>query len=183
MEAVKHDVVPAMAATPIAPGAASSSAYSPTFSLPSAVDCGSDEVIELPGDAQDLSGIVAAVLRRPEIGVVECPVAVPGCPTGRLTVMRDRSLALVAVASRGLTELRSIGRAFQWMLENRALIAMAIPQFAIDTNKTPTIILLVDQADISGELLRPLMQAEHVKVRAYRTLRWAGRSGLLLEAA
>ncbi|QOV90612.1 hypothetical protein [Humisphaera borealis] len=143
----------------------------------------SDDVIDLPGDADDINGILSAVLRRAEFGVVECPIGVPSCPNGRLAVTRDRGLAIVAAASRGLSELRAIGKAFQWMLENRSLIAMAMPQFAIDTNKTPAIILLVDQADITGDLLRPMMQADHVMVRAYRTLKWAGRTGLLLEAA
>ena len=89
-------------------------------SLQMASSC--DDVIELPGDATDISGILSAILRRPEFGVIECPLEVPACATGRLAVTRDRGLALVAAASRGLSELRTIGRAFQWMLENRALI-------------------------------------------------------------
>lgn len=144
---------------------------------------GTDDVIELSGDATNPAGILAAVLHRSEFGMVETPVAIPGCPAAKLVVTRERGLAVVAAATRGLKELRSIGKAFQWMNENRALVAMAVPQLSIDASKTPSVILLVDQADITGELLRPMMQAEHVTVRAYRTLRWAGRQGLLLEAA
>jgi len=150
--------------------------------LPSGMS-GIDDVIDLPGDARDVGGILSAVLRRPEFGVIECPLAVPGCAAGRLAISRDRGLTLVAVASHGLSELRSIGRAYQWMLENQPLIAMAMPQFALDPSRRPSVLLLVDQSDVSGELLRPLMQAGNVVVRAYRTLRWAGRTGLLLEAA
>lgn len=175
---------PTVAATPAPPK--NSEAPMPRMTLTSDVPQNAmpdDEVIELNGDGSDASGVLSAVLHRRDLGLVECPLGVPGCPAGRLAVSRDRGLTLVAAASRGLTELRSIGKAFQWMLENRSLIAMAMPQFAIDAGKTPSILLLVDQADISGDLLRPMMQADHVSVRAYRTLRWGGRTGLLLEAA
>jgi hypothetical protein len=147
------------------------------------VPAAGDDVIDLPGEASDAAGILAAVIRRPEFGLVECPVAVPGCPAGRLAVARGGGLTLIAAATRGLPELRAIGKAFQWMLENRGLVAMAVPQFAIDPARVPTVVLLVDQADISADLLAPMMQAGHVTVRAYRTLRWGGRTGLLLDAA
>lgn len=158
-------------------------AAAPSMSIAAAAQPAADDVIDLPGEAFDVPGILAAFVRRPEFGMVECPVGVPGCPAGRLAVTRDGGLALVAAASRGLPELRAIGKAFQWMLENRALVAMAVPQLAIDAARRPRVVLLVDQADISADLLAPMMQAEHVAVRAYRTLRWGGRTGLLLDAA
>jgi hypothetical protein len=42
---------------------------------------------------------------------------------------------------------------------------------------------IVDQADVSAEIMRPLLQNNHVTVQAYRTLRWGGKTGLLLEPA
>lgn len=142
-----------------------------------------DEILELTGDAVDGASILAAVLRRSDWGLVECPVTPPMCPAAKLAVSRDRGLVLVAAATRGLTELRAIGAAYRWMNENRALIAMAMPQFAIDVHRLAALHLLVDQSDISAELLRPMVQTAQVNVHAYRTLRWAGRRGLLLEAA
>jgi hypothetical protein len=142
-----------------------------------------DDVLEMPGDATDSASILATILRRSEWGLVECPVTPPMCPAARLAVSRERGLVLIAAATRGLSELRAIGSAYRWMTENRSLIAMAMPQFAIDANQTPGLQMLVDQSDISAELLRPMMQSGHVTVHAYRTLRWAGRRGLLLEAA
>jgi hypothetical protein len=144
---------------------------------------GGDDVLELLGDAADSASILAAVLKRSDWGMVECPVTPPMCPAGRLAVSRERGLVLIAAATRGLSELRAIGAAYRWMTENRALIAMAMPQFAIDAHRMPSLHLLVDQSDISGELLRPMMQTARVCVHAYRTLRWAGKRGLLLEAA
>jgi hypothetical protein len=166
-------------------GGVSSMRIEPSWAGPTAgiAARGTDDVIDLPGDASDAAGILSAILHRPEWGLAECPVSPPMCPSARLAVSRDRGLTLVAVATRGLSELRSIGLAYRWMLENRSLIAMALPQFAIDASRAPALHLLVDQADISADLLRPIVQVEHVNVRAYRALRWAGRTGLLLDAA
>ena len=47
----------------------------------------------------------------------------------------------------------------------------------------PHLRLLVDQADLTADVLRPLLQSQQVTVEAYRRLRWGGRTGLLLEAA
>ena len=105
------------------------------------------------------------------------------CADVRLAVARDRGLLLLAVARQGLGELKLIGRAYQWLQENQSLIAMAVPQFAIDPATTPRFRLLVDQADLSAETLRPMLESSHVKVQAYRRLRWGGKAGLLLEAA
>lgn len=156
---------------------------SPISARPTGPSNNAGEVIDLPGDATDGPSVLAAVLRRPESGLIECPVIPPTGGMARLAVSRDCGLVLVAVAMRGLTEMRSIGRAYQWLLENRSLIAMAVPQFSIDLTKDPMLHLLVDQQDISADLLRPMMQSGHVSIRAYRTLRWCGRTGLLLDAA
>ncbi|HSI32720.1 MAG TPA: hypothetical protein VK986_03940, partial [Tepidisphaeraceae bacterium] len=67
--------------------------------------------------------------------------------------------------------------------ENRGLIAMAMPQLAIDAHRHPRLRLLVDHADASAEALAPMLESGMVSVQAYRKLRWGGRVGLLVEAA
>jgi hypothetical protein len=189
-----HSVDPTMPAAAATAASAAAALDTPATTPPLRIDPSSplalptatwsiDEVIDLPGDATDAAGILSAVLRRPEWGLAECPLTPPMCPSARLAVTRDRTLTLIAVTMRGLGELRSIGLAYRWMAENRSLIAMALPQFALDATKTPALRLLIDQTDIAADLLRPIVQAEHVQVRAYRALRWAGRTGLLLDAA
>jgi hypothetical protein len=145
-----------------------------------------DEVIDLPGDLSDAAAILSAMMHRPECGMVECPLTPPGTAAGsplKLAISRDRTLTVVGIARRGLAELRAIGLAYRWASENLSLISMAMPQFAIDTNRPPAVLLMVDQADSSAEVLRPMLGVGHVTIRAYRTLRWGGRTGLLLEAA
>ncbi len=142
-----------------------------------------DEVIDL-ADAQPTAGaILSAVLRSQAGELIECPVPAPACPESRLAVTRDRRLVLLAVAEQGLGELRAIGRAYQWLTENRALIAMALPQLSIDAAALPRLRLLIDHADLTAETLQPLLQSGTVSVVAYRKLRWGGKTGLLLEAA
>jgi hypothetical protein len=68
-------------------------------------------------------------------------------------------------------------------VENRALIAMAVPQLAIDPHKHPRLKLIVDHADVSAQVLAPMLENDTVSVQAYRKLRWGGKTGLLLEAA
>ncbi len=151
----------------------------------SAASSGADDIIELVGDASTEVGIIASVMRQ-GFGagqLVECPIAPPMRATARLAVTRDRRITLVAVARQGLSDLRSIGQAYRWLVENRALIAMAMPQMSIDAHAMPHLNILIDQSDTSAELLQPLLSAGHVTVRTYRKLRWGGKTGLLLEAA
>jgi hypothetical protein len=82
-----------------------------------------------------------------------------------------------------LCDLRDIAQAYRWMNENRPLIAMALPQFAIEPNQSPRLQLLIAQSDVSAEMLQPLLQSSNVTVQTYRKLRWGGKTGLLLEAA
>ena len=155
--------------SPPAPGSDPSSAY--------------EEVVELAQGGATAEAILSAVLRQNNGSFVECPVRAPMCGEVRLAVGRDRGIVLFAVAREGLGELRSIGQALRWASENRALLGMAMPQFAIDTNQSPRLRLLVDQSDLSADLLQPVLQSEHVTVQSYRKLRWGGRTGLLLDAA
>jgi hypothetical protein len=144
---------------------------------------GYQEVLDLPDQTGTAEAVLSAVLRQNQGAFVECPVRAPMCSEARLAVSRDRGIVLFAVAREGLGELRSIGQAYKWVRENRALLGMALPQFAIDTNQSPRLRLLVDQSDLSADALQPVLQSEHVTVQSYRKLRWGDRTGLLLEAA
>lgn len=141
------------------------------------------EVIELPEAQSAGASILAAILRNESANLLECPVTPPMCPEAKLAVTRDRRIVLIAAARQGLGELRSIGRAYNWLIENYNLICMAMPQLAINPTAQPCLRLLIDHADLSAEILQPMLQSSTVSVQAYRRLRWGGKTGLLLEAA
>jgi hypothetical protein len=143
-----------------------------------------DEVLDLPDDS-GIEAILEAVVRQGGAAGawVQCPLKPPSCPQAILAVGRDQRLVLLAVAGRGLSELRSIGPALRWMEENRELIHMALPQLAIDPTAAPEVRLLVDHADLTADLLQPLLQSGTVRVQAYRKVKWGAKTGLLLEAA
>jgi hypothetical protein len=141
------------------------------------------EITDLPSGETTEAAVLAAVLKKPGLGLIECPVKAPMCPQAMLAVNRDRRLVILAVARQGLAELRSIGQAYRWVIENRPLLSMALPQFSIDAHALPCLRLLVDRADLSADLLQPMLQAGNVTVQTYRKLRWGGKTGLLLEAA
>jgi len=138
------------------------------------------EVIELPDDEGSL---IDAVMRHSTGEIIECPIRPPMCPQARLAITRDRRLTLIAAAGHGLAELRDIGLAYRWLVENRALVAMALPQLSVDAKQMPHLRLLVDQADLNAEVLQPIFQVNTVTICSYRKLRWGERNGLLLEAA
>jgi hypothetical protein len=142
-----------------------------------------DDVIDLPGDDASGQSILAAVLRKAGNALVECPLRPPMCVEARLAVCRDRGMVLLIAACQGLGDLRIISQAYRWLTENRELIGMALPQFAIDSKKTPRLQLLVDRADLSADALHPMLQSEHVTIQAYRKLRWGQKLGVFLEAA
>ena len=150
---------------------------------PAACNNGFDEVIDLPEGDVSAASILDAVLRNTGSGLVECPIRPPACPQAKLAVDRSRGIVLLAAASQGLSDLRSIGQAYRWLNENRELIAMAVPQFAIDPGRLPRLRLLVDRADLSADILQPMLQSDHVSVQAYRKLRWGRKLGVFLEAA
>jgi hypothetical protein len=54
---------------------------------------------------------------------------------------------------------------------------------SIDATMPPRLRLMVDHADLSAEILQPMLQSNRVTVQAYRRLRWGQKTGLLLEAA
>jgi hypothetical protein len=140
------------------------------------------EVIELTGSPAQPGDIVRSVVRA-RGDKIECPIKPPMCPDAIVAVSRDRRLLLVAVSQSGLKDLRSIGLAYRWLNESRQLVAMALPQLSIDPHHAPHLELLVDAADVSADIVQPLLHSTHVTVVTYRRLRWSGRTGLLLEAA
>jgi hypothetical protein len=149
-------------------------------------------VIDIPCDADGgatgpigSGAILSAILQSESSRLVECPAAVrpPMCPEARLAVTRDRRVVLLAAARAGLSDLRAIGRAYNWLTENKALICLAVPQLAIDPCAHPCLRLLVDHADLTADILQPMLHSSTVTVQAYRRLRWGGKMGLMLEAA
>ena len=143
-----------------------------------------DDVIELPPTTGDeSSAVLSAVLAGSLRTFAVCPIAPPNCPEAKLTVTRERCLALVASAGRGLSKLRAAAQAYEWVRQNRSLIAMALPQFAIDAHAMPRLTLLIDHADADAAELRGIIASGSVSILTYRKLRWSGRTGLLLNAA
>ena len=153
-----------------------------TFPEPAPAKTDASDVIDLATGSMDSESIVRAVLHG-NSDLIECPIHPPMCPHASLAVSRDRRLVLVAVARQGLPDLRAIGQAYRWLIENRPLISLAVPQFAIDAHQLPRLHLLVDHADVTAEILQPMLQSANVIVHAYRKLRWGAKTGLLLEAA
>ncbi len=153
----------------------------PMMSL--AADDSSSEVVDLPSTDASPATILSAVIRHTPGALVECPVRPPMCPEATLAVDREHGLVLLAVTKSGLTDLRSIAQAYQWLTQNRQLIGMAVPQFTIDIHRLPQLRMLVDHRDMTADLLQPMLEAGHVSVQAYRKLRWGDRTGLLLDAA
>jgi hypothetical protein len=141
------------------------------------------EVIDLPELGAGGDAILSAVLHRGNGELAECPLRPPMCSEARIAVSRERRLVLLGVTRQGLGDLRAIGQAYRWISENRALIAMALPQFAVDAHQMPQLRLLVDQADLSAQVLQPMLESSNVRVQTYRKLRWGPKTGLLLEAA
>lgn len=126
--------------------------------------------------------VMDAVLRHHQ-DLIACPVPIPMCESGRLTVGRDHKLLLLAVAGKGLADLRAISYAYRWVCENRQLVAMAVPQLAIDAQAQPKLRLLIDHADRDAQTLAPILQNPLVEIHPFRKLNWSGKLGLLLEAA
>jgi hypothetical protein len=141
------------------------------------------DVIDLAGSDTTPDAVISAILQHSAGGAIECPVRAPMCASARLTVTREKTLELFAATERGLGNLRNIALAYRWLNENRALIAMALPQLSVDATCLPRLRLIVDQADMSAELLQPMLQNGQITVQTFRRLRWGGKTGLLLEAA
>jgi len=179
---------PAIQPTPVAPAPAPAPKIEPAIFgsiAPTVAATIEDdgEITDLPSGETTEAAVLGAVLRKPSQGLIETPIKAPSCPQAILAVNRDRKLVLLAVARQGLSELRAIGQAYRWIIENRPLLAMALPQFSIDTHALPCLRLLVDRTDLSADILQPMLESGNVKVQTYRKLKWGAKTGLLLEAA
>ncbi|HWE04009.1 MAG TPA: hypothetical protein VG326_16510 [Tepidisphaeraceae bacterium] len=172
-----HVAAPAFARMSYPPAEAA-----PTFRTFAATRDTAVEVLDVDADGGPES-ILTAILQQNQGEIIECPIRAPMCAAARLGVTRDRGVIMLAVAGEGLSDLRSIGLAYRWIAENRSLIGMALPQFAIDPARPPRLRLLVEHGDVSAGVLQPILQSEHITVQAYRKLRWGGKTGLFLEAA
>lgn len=148
-----------------------------------AVAASPPEVIELTSGETSTRAILSAVTAHPGRGVVECPINPPAFDSGRLVVDRQHRLILLAAIGQGLSELSAVGAAYNWLIENRGLVAMALPQLGIDAHALPVLSLLIDQADVRAEQLAPLLAGKNVRIETYRKLRWGSKTGVLLEAA
>jgi hypothetical protein len=143
------------------------------------------EVLDLPitGDAAATAqGILACVVQR-QTQWVGCPVKPPMCASATIAVDRDSRLIMIAVAGAELADLHAASRAYAWLIENRPLVRMALPQMNIDAAAMPRLVLCVDQAETRAEQLTSILQSGNVTIQTYRRLRWGGKTGLLLEAA
>jgi hypothetical protein len=137
------------------------------------------EVLDLA--AGDAASILKAVIEK-QGQWVSCPIK-PPMGAAAVAVDRGGNLTLVAVAADGLGELQTISRAYGWLIENRALVCMALPQMKIDSAATPKLALFVDQAGASADQLGAIVQSGTVTIHTYRRLRWGEKTGLLLAAA
>ena len=149
---------------------------------PTPADDVTPTVIDLP----DADASPAAMLRA----VIEASgewtgssISPPALPDAVVAVSRDRRLTLLAVARPGLADWRTLASALRWMAENRGLIAMAAPHLNIDAALEPRLHVLVDAADAAALAAHPLLASGGVTAAGYRKVRWAGRTGLLLDAA
>lgn len=155
--------------------------HAPTIPMKQEIANGYDsagDVIELPDGVSVLSAFL-----RGSSQLLVTPIAPPMCPGATVALGRDRGLVLVAQAGTGLAGMESIAAAVRWLDDSKQLIAMAMPQLTIDAALPTTVQLLIDHADRSAEGLRPLLGNSRIAIRSYRRLRWAGRNGLLLDAA
>lgn len=141
-----------------------------------------DEVFDLAAGSDESESIVATILRG-ESQWIACPVKAPMCSSATVAVDRAGRLLLAAAAGSGLIDLPLVSQAFAWLIENRALVRLAMPQLNIDAKSLPRLVLAVDQADANGGGLATLLQGADVSVRTYRRLRWGEKTGLLLQAA
>jgi hypothetical protein len=173
-------VEPVEEVAPIAEPIPMKIASSEETTVPAAGRADVAEVVDLPTGA-DASAILAAVLRS-ETQWVACPVKPPMCAGATVAVDREGRLTLIAIGGGGLAELASFSRGYAWMVENRPLLRMAVPQMKIDAGALPRLAIFVDRADAAAEQLGAIMQNGNVTVRSYQRLRWGGKTGLLVAA-
>jgi len=157
----------------------------PTASIglttPAPAVAGIDEVIDLPSDA-DAGRILQAVLQG-QSDWIASPLKAPHCEFASVAVDRDGRLALLAAAGGGISQLPQISRAYAWLIENRSLVKLALPQMNIDATALPKLTLFIDEADSTSGELTVVLQSGSVSIRTFRRLRWGQKTGLVLERA
>jgi hypothetical protein len=136
------------------------------------------DVIDLPEGVSVLSAVM-----RQGGDLLATPLSAPMCPGATVAVGRDRGVVLVAQAGTGLSGMDAIAAAIRWLDDSKQLIAMAMPQLSIEASIPSRVYLLIDHADHTADGIKPLLGNSRITIRSYRKLRWAGRTGLLLDAA
>jgi hypothetical protein len=144
-----------------------------------------DDVLDLPivGDGKAAADAILACVVQRQTQWVGCPVKPPMCDSAAVAVDREGRLVMVAVTAGELAELQAVSRGYGWLIENRPLVRMALPQMNINAAAMPKLVLCVDQAETKGEQLASILQNGNVTIQTYRRLRWGGKTGLLLAAA
>ncbi|MFN4242245.1 MAG: hypothetical protein ACK4PI_03305 [Tepidisphaerales bacterium] len=138
-------------------------------------------VIELPSATAE--GVLEAVLEAsPEWQ--DCDVPVPATVPCRVVADRTGRAVLVAAVDREPAKMGSevvqVGRAAGWLQEHLTLVARAARPIRVEPSLGVHVVVYVPTA--TRPHLASLVQAG-VEVVGYRSLRWGGRLGLLVEAA
>lgn len=136
------------------------------------------DVIDLP----DGVSVLSAIMQQGHT-LLATPIQIPMCPGATVAVDRDRTLVLVAQLGTGLNGLNAIASGIRWLEQSKQLVAMAMPQLAINIDAQPRVHMLIDHNDRTAEALKPLLGNDRITIQTYRKLKWGGRTGLLLEAA
>jgi hypothetical protein len=139
------------------------------------------QVLDLAPDA-DAAAILAAIVQQQTQWIIT-PLKPPACAAAMVAVDRQGRLTLLGVVAGGLDDLQVIGQGYRWLMENRPLVRMALPQMNIDSAALPRLVLFLDQADTRGDQLSAILHGGAAAVQTYRRLRWGEKTGLLLEAA
>lgn len=138
-------------------------------------------VIELPSATAE--GVLEAVLEAsPEWQ--DCDVPVPATVPCRVVADRSGRAVLVAAVDREPAKMGSevvqVGRAAGWLQQHLTLVARAARPIRVEPSLGVHVVVYVPTA--TRPHLASLVQAG-VEVVGYRSLRWGGRLGLLVEAA
>ena len=140
-----------------------------------------DEVIDLPGGAADPASVLRAALAG-SADLAATAVAAPMLPGGHVALDRDGTLTLIAAADADLSGLAQVSAALTWLTQSASLVRMAMPQMHV-ADAPPRLRLLIDHRATRATDLGPLLATGRVTLVPYRTLKWGGRTGLLLDAA
>lgn len=144
------------------------------------------DVIDLPDADTSLTGLLPAIINHPSSDLTACDIPLPEKMTAsaRLAVDTQGGLIMLAALQNGLTSLDHAAHAYQWLIDNRRLIALAAGRLGIDCDIPPQLRLYIDWAtQPSQSSSQSLLHASGVSLHCYRLLTWHGRTGILLDAA